>query len=189
VLGGTPTYWTRTPDGGLVGQRRTTRRYYVQDALGSTVALLDSAGAIKQRYTYEPYGKLTNTPTATNPFRYAGGYTTQASGSTLYHFAARHYDPALGRWTQTDPLDQPDDLRQANRYGYAGGDPVNFTDRLGLATEFCGTKTIDGNTPNCDIDTDQSDEIRRLKFAFNVIKCGVKLVRSRGGDVSSCQSF
>jgi len=131
VLGGTQTHWTRTPSGNLVGQRRTSRRYYVQDALGSTVALTDSTGAIKQRYSYDPYGKLANTPTATNPFRYAGGYTTQASNNTLYHYGARHYDPNLGRWTQQDPLDQANDLRQANRYVYVGADPVNLVDPSG----------------------------------------------------------
>jgi len=188
VLGATPTYWTRTPDGGLVGQRRTTRRYYVQDALGSTVALLDAAGAIKQRYTYEPYGKLTNTPKATNPFRYAGGYATQASGSTLYHFSARHYDPALGRWTQTDPLDQAGDLRQANAYAYADADPANLVDPSGTHSDypipgvwvFCATPAGRGD-PDCN-DSEISEK------AEKIIDCAVGILVNRIGGGKSARS-
>jgi RHS repeat-associated protein len=39
---------------------------------------------------------------------------------SLYHFAARYYDPGLARWTQRDPINQYDDLTQANLFGYAG---------------------------------------------------------------------
>ena len=38
---------------------------------------------------------------------------------------ARYYDPHLARWNQRDPLNQPADLRQPNRYIYVGGDPIN----------------------------------------------------------------
>ena len=51
--------------------------------------------------------------------------------SGLYHFGARFYDPGVGRWTQSDPLDQAGNLVQGNRYAYAGGDPVNMTDLSG----------------------------------------------------------
>ena len=47
------------------------------------------------------------------------------------HFGKRYYDPGLGRWTQQDPIDQPADLRQANRYVYVGQDPVNHVDPSG----------------------------------------------------------
>lgn len=38
---------------------------------------------------------------------------------------------AIAHWTQQDPLEQPGDLRQHNRYGYAAGDPVNHNDPTG----------------------------------------------------------
>ena len=81
----------------------------------------------------------TTTGTSTNPLKYgspvelwrqySGGYQAPAG---LYHFGQRYYDPADARWTQPDPLDQPDDLRQGNRYVYVGGDPIDVTDLTGL---------------------------------------------------------
>lgn len=131
TTGSTTTYYTRDPGGQPVAQRAgSTRHYYTPDALGSTIALTDSSGNIAQSYSYEPYGKLTNTPTIDNPFRYAAGHQTNAAG--LYHFGARLYDTTTGRWTQPDPLNQPADLREANRYSYVGNDPANATDPTDL---------------------------------------------------------
>jgi RHS repeat-associated protein len=55
----------------------------------------------------------------------------RASG--LYHYGARYYNPTTARFTRQDPLNQVDDLRQANRYAYAGGDPINLSDRAGTS--------------------------------------------------------
>jgi RHS repeat-associated protein len=41
----------------------------------------------------------------------------------------RYYDPQSGRFTQEDPIGIAGGL---NLYGYAGGDPVNFSDPFGL---------------------------------------------------------
>jgi RHS repeat-associated protein len=41
----------------------------------------------------------------------------------------RYYDPATGRFTQEDPIGLAGGL---NAYGFAGGDPVNFSDPFGL---------------------------------------------------------
>jgi RHS repeat-associated protein len=47
---------------------------------------------------------------------------------TLYR-RNRYYDPATGRFTQEDPIGLAGGL---NLYGYAGGDPVNYSDPFGL---------------------------------------------------------
>jgi hypothetical protein len=41
----------------------------------------------------------------------------------------RYYDPSTGRFTQEDPIGLAGGL---NLYGFAGGDPVNFSDPFGL---------------------------------------------------------
>src|SRR5439155_4567111 len=46
----------------------------------------------------------------------------------------RYYDPKTGRFTQEDPLGLAGGL---NLYGFAGGDPVNFSDPFRL---FCCTE-------------------------------------------------
>jgi len=65
-----------------------------------------------------------------NPFRFTGALYSPELG--LYKLGERWYDPALGRWTQADPLLQPYSSREANRYGYAAADPTNLTDPSGL---------------------------------------------------------
>jgi RHS repeat-associated protein len=47
---------------------------------------------------------------------------------TLYR-RNRSYDPASGRFTQEDPIGLAGGM---NLYGYAGGDPINFSDPFGL---------------------------------------------------------
>src|SRR6267143_4438151 len=44
----------------------------------------------------------------------------------------RYYDPATGRFTQEDPIGLAGGL---NLYGFAGGDPVTFTDPFGLGPD------------------------------------------------------
>lgn len=82
------------------------------------------------------------TPTAKTgssdtPWRFAGAYfdrfpSVKADDQEgLYKIGERYYDPRTARWTQRDPLDQSTDLRQANKYTYAAGDPINLTDPTG----------------------------------------------------------
>ncbi|MFL5700173.1 MAG: RHS repeat-associated core domain-containing protein [Ktedonobacteraceae bacterium] len=56
------------------------------------------------------------------------------SSTKLYHFGARSYGPILRRWTQQDPVGGSlGDLNSANRYVYAGDDPVNLVDPKGAS--------------------------------------------------------
>ncbi len=49
--------------------------------------------------------------------------------SGLIYRRNRYYDPASGRFTQQDPIGLAGGM---NLYGFAGGDPVNFSDPFGL---------------------------------------------------------
>ena len=122
------TSYTRTPEGAVLGQRGpSSTEYYLRDRLDSTIGLV-SGTTIVRDYSYDPDGNASTTGTgATTNIRFAGGHTTNG----LYHFGARYYDPQIGRWTQPDPLQQPGDVRQANRYTYAGANAVNFVDPTG----------------------------------------------------------
>src|SRR5690606_19769263 len=50
-------------------------------------------------------------------------------GSGLQYRRNRYYDPETGRFTQSDPIGLAGGL---NLYGFAGGDPLNYTDPFGL---------------------------------------------------------
>jgi RHS repeat-associated protein len=111
--------------------------YYLQDILGSTVALTDTDGNVVERYFYEPYGTTiitdgdgSNTRTSStysNPIMWTG--QRYDSNNNLYHFWARTYSPELGRWLQRDPLGYVDGM---NLYEYVSSNPMTFLDSLGL---------------------------------------------------------
>ncbi|MDP9372011.1 MAG: RHS repeat-associated core domain-containing protein [Chloroflexota bacterium] len=114
--------------------------YYLFDGLGSVVALTDSAGAVANRYAYDPYGTVTSSSGGVaNPWRFGGAYGAYTDGATgLVKIGQRYYDPAVGRWTQPDPKVLPFDPVQANRYSYASCSPTNFIDPSGTSTLSCG---------------------------------------------------
>jgi RHS repeat-associated protein len=53
-------------------------------------------------------------------------------GSGLDYRRNRYYDPETGGFTQEDPIGL---AGGANLYGFAGGDPVNFSDPFGLCAD------------------------------------------------------
>jgi RHS repeat-associated protein len=124
------TNYVRDPAGAPSSQRTSSsKQFFLNDALGSTIALTDTSGSIVRSYTYDPDGNATTTGTgATTDLKFAGGHQV----GSLYHFGARYYDPAIARWTQQDPITQYNDLTEANRYTYAGDDPANATDPAGM---------------------------------------------------------
>jgi RHS repeat-associated protein len=104
--------------------------YYISDRMGTVDALTNGQGQVVSTYKYTPYGSLTNSPGGPpNPIRFQGQYQDTETGR--YHMGTRYYDPSLPRWTQGDPLNLFQDPRQANRYAYAGDDPINATDPTG----------------------------------------------------------
>jgi RHS repeat-associated protein len=56
----------------------------------------------------------------------------QTDGSGLEYMRNRYYDPRTGRFTQEDPVGLAGGL---NFYGFASGDPLNFSDPFGLCRD------------------------------------------------------
>lgn len=102
------------------------------DKLGSIIALVNPSGSVVQRFSYEPFGKLTTTSISVDSaFKYAGGYHDSATG--FYKFGNRYYDSNNGVWTQRDVLaGNITDPKTMNRYVYVGGSPLVFVDPSGL---------------------------------------------------------
>ncbi|WP_242535348.1 RHS repeat-associated core domain-containing protein [Streptomyces albidoflavus] len=127
---GTDMGFNREPGGTLNSMTTGGKVYfYLTDALGSVVAMADESGAKVNTYKYSPRGVRVLAGTdekVKQPHQFTGGYRDDTG---LYHFAARYYDPNIGRFTSQDPSGQ-----EKNPYLYAEGDPVNRIDPTGLAS-------------------------------------------------------
>ena len=116
--------------------------YYHQNALWSTVALTDAAGAVVERYAYDAYGCpvvsdafdvpvppnpwFTEDSVVDNPYLYTGRRYDEETG--LYHYRARAYDCTKGRFLQRDALGYIDGM---NLYEYARSNPISYVDANG----------------------------------------------------------
>lgn len=110
---------------------------YVYDGQGNPVSLTTEGSATSYLYEFDPYGGATTTQNSggtgyiQNPYVYGGGLQDRSTG--LIKFGQRWYDPSTGSWVQQDTLNAPLDPLNANRYSYANGNPVNYTDPLGMS--------------------------------------------------------
>lgn len=106
----------------------TTDRYFLTGALGSTVALADSTGALTTEYTYEPFGKAAASGEASSSaFQFTGRESGGATG--LQYSRARYYNPSWGRFISEDPIGFAGG--DSNLYSYVGNSPTNLTDPTG----------------------------------------------------------
>jgi RHS repeat-associated protein len=102
-------------------------RSLLTDALGSTIAVADSAGVLQGQYTYEPFGKLTHSGTAISGYQFTGRET---DGTGLQFNRARYYSPDFGRFISEDPLGSA--AGDLNLYAYVGNSPLNAVDPSGM---------------------------------------------------------
>lgn len=120
----------------LAMSRQGTTVYYNADGLGSIVSLADGEGTPTNTYTYDAFGKSTNTTgTLFNPFQYTG--REWDSETELYYYRARYYDPTIGRFLNEDPKRFDGD--GPNFYAYVLNDPINRSDPNGCGFVDCAT--------------------------------------------------
>jgi RHS repeat-associated protein len=141
-------------------------RSYATDLGGSVLALEDEQGAapdckpgeggcFEARYDYDPYGELENKALLSaeaneNPFRFQGHYFDEQIET--YDMRARSYRPEIGRFLTQDRYESASaDLRliadpiTANRYVFAGANPVNRVENdghYGCTGDSCKNKMI-----------------------------------------------
>ena len=110
--------------------------YYLHpDHLGTPRLVTDVANAVRWRWDPdEPFGSspANENPSGLGPFginfRFPGQYLDKES-NTHYNMM-RDYDPAIGRYIQSDPIGLDGGI---NTYSYVGGNPLTLIDVFGLA--------------------------------------------------------
>ena len=128
-VGGTPTANLLTGNTDEIFSRTegTNLQSVLADGLGSTMSLLDSAGAAQTEYTYEPFGNTSTVGAASgNSSQYTG---RENDGTSLYYYRARYYSPTLQRFISEDPMDFA--AGETNLYSYVANSPCNYTDPSG----------------------------------------------------------
>src|SRR5207248_6157839 len=102
--------------------------FFNGDHLGSVRELMDSAGTVRARYDYNPYGGgVKVSGDADSDFGFTGFYHHSLSGLDLAMYRA--YNADLGRWMSRDPIGESGGM---NLYGYVDNAPTAAIDRLGL---------------------------------------------------------
>jgi RHS repeat-associated protein len=119
---------TQYVDEPLAMLRSGATSYFETDGSGSTTSLSNASGTLAQTYTFDSFGKTTNSSgSLTNPFQYT---SRELDGETnLYYFRARYFDPNVGRFISEDPLSWS---VGTNYYSYVQNSPLNLLDPSGL---------------------------------------------------------
>ena len=123
----------------LAMKYNNTLYYYVLNAQGDVVRIVNSSRSTVASYTYDPWGKIissSGTLADINPLRYRGYYYDSETG--FYYLQSRYYDPEIGRFINADSYASTDatGLLSTNMFAYCENDPVNRSDPSG---ELFGT--------------------------------------------------
>ena len=112
---------------------QSTVQYIHTDALGSPVAITDSAGNLVERNAFDPYGQSLGQAPMDAP-----GFTGHMSDSatSLTYMEQRYYDPQISKFLSVDPVTTFSNPTGAfNRYWYANNNPQRFIDLDGRAAK------------------------------------------------------
>ena len=112
--------------------------YHHTNALGSNIVLTDDNKNVLVRYEYDVFGAVrSEVGTSDNSRKFTG--KEYESDVKLYYFAARYYDPYIGRFTQRDPVGDG-----KNWYAYAFNNPLSYTDPTGKVPVKDQPGSVDG---------------------------------------------
>ncbi|QDQ25666.1 hypothetical protein FNU76_04480 [Chitinimonas arctica] len=139
------TYWPNGLGVEIDKGSSTDQHWTHEDRLGSVVAISDQTGALKERLSYDAWGKRRNLNGSASNVDGAidnKGFTghEMLDGLDLVHMNGRVYDPLVARFMSADPIIQdPEHSQSYNRYSYVWNNPTNLTDPTG----FEAAKTVE----------------------------------------------
>ena len=111
------------------------QHYYSVDHLGTPRLVTDAAGNVESVHHYFGFGEELSTTSTTETKRFTGherDFHTPGSRDDLDYMHARYYKAHMGRFLTVDPVvGRPEAPGSWNRYAYALGNPVRYTDPNG----------------------------------------------------------
>ncbi|WP_460304502.1 RICIN domain-containing protein [Actinocorallia aurea] len=125
----------------------TSLQFLTADPQGTSELTVNAVD--QDQYTqrwYEPFGaeRASATPTLW-PLAFDKGFVGGTKDSTgLTHLGAREYDPDTARFLSVDPVFVASDPASWTNYGYAGYNPIDYSDPTG--TTRC---SLDSTLPGC----------------------------------------
>ena len=105
--------------------------YYLKNAQGDVVSIVDANNNIVGSYTYDAWGKVlsvTGSIAQINPIRYRGYYYD--TETNLYYLQSRYYDPETGRFINADGLFSSG-ITTTNMFSYCCNNPIVSADESG----------------------------------------------------------
>jgi RHS repeat-associated protein len=120
--------------GSAAGNASTTVFYIHSDHLNTPRLITNQAGQVVWRWdNTEPFGDSAPTQSGvTCNLRFHGQYFDKETNLNYNFF--RDYDPATGRYMESDPIGVSGGL---NTYAYVMGNPLRYSDPSGLETYQC----------------------------------------------------
>ena len=112
----------------LAIQKDGTWYTYGHDLTKNVWELYKANGTIATAYDYAPFGEVTASGTAEQPFQWSSEFYDTELGMVYYNF--RFYNPLDGRWISRDLIGE---LLDKNIYGYVLNRPIELNDFYGLA--------------------------------------------------------
>ena len=114
--------------------------YYMLDAQGDVVGLVDGNGKLVVEYSYDAWGNplsisgsMKDTLGKMNPLRYRAYVYDEETG--LYYISNRYYNPEMGRFISADTTSvltmSPTSLNNKNLFAYCDNNPVSRKDSAG----------------------------------------------------------
>ncbi|MES9852271.1 MAG: RHS repeat-associated core domain-containing protein [Candidatus Thiodiazotropha sp. L084R] len=123
----------RVYEAGETGETTTWLVYLHTDHLGAVVKATDESQAVVWDVERKPFGERESLVAQVEmPLGFPGQYFDEETNHYYNYF--RDYDPATGRYLQSDPIGL---LGGLNTYAYVEANPLSKKDVFGLASDMC----------------------------------------------------
>ena len=148
-------YYINTPSG-ISAILESTSSYdsifYIHtDILSSYDVITDDQGGIRERLSFDPWGRRRNTSSwdytgVPTSFKFDRGFTghEHLDDFDLINMNGRMYDPILAMFLSPDPFIQsPHETQNFNRYAYVINNPLKYVDPTGYSYDPIGDDWTD----------------------------------------------